>query len=176
MFDNLPVAQPQQPKADPQRPASQAQVDSLMLFNLIESAEVGRKLTSVEASRLLTQREIANNTESAGGLAIRANQIGAKTHPVGMKPNGQPLYHQGETRRSMQLTQLVASSLNAYRKDPENASRILEVLIASVGKLSMQHRNLVELLAEKEEQKSKISATLKTLALPQTSENAVTVE
>ena len=69
MFDTLEVVQPQQKQATPVRPATDRQVEVLVNLGLCATPDEARKLTSVQASEQLTNREIGINTESAGGLA-----------------------------------------------------------------------------------------------------------
>lgn len=88
-------------------PATPAQIASLVSMK-IKTEDEAKKLTKVEASRYITQRQVFANTQPAGGLAISANQQGARTFPTAMDSDtGQTTCNLGETRRSLQNTLLV---------------------------------------------------------------------
>jgi len=168
MFDTLEVVQPQQKQATPVRPATDRQVEVLVNLGLCATPDEARKLTSVQASEQLTNREIGINTESAGGLAIRANNMGVKTHPVGRKTNGRPLFHEAETRRNMQLALYVVKTVQAMGNEDADTEALLKHLVLAVGKTTLTRQALIDLLAtlSGEESKGKLAQIVDGFQLP----------
>tara|TARA_B100002019_G_scaffold137751_2_gene118697 strand:- start:297 stop:851 length:555 start_codon:yes stop_codon:yes gene_type:complete len=139
-------------------PATPAQINSLVSMKL-KTEDEAKQLTKVEASRLITQRQVFANTQPAGGLAISANQQGARTFPTAMdSETGVTTCNLGETRRSLQntllikelmaniveLDTLVGTSDGEVTEEHQTLLNQLKMVAIKLGKVNMLTSHLVD--------------------------------
>ncbi len=163
-------------------PATPAQIASLVNMK-IKTEDEAKQLTKVEASRIITQRQVFANTQPAGGLAISANQQGARTFPTSMdSETGVTICTLGETRRSLQntllikdlmasiveLDTLVGTSDGEVTEAHQTLLNQLKIVAIKLGKVNMLTSHLVDSVCDsnKDADRTEVSNFVSRVKIP----------